>query len=85
MDKNKAEKADYVLAVEQGIIVGVFKAHEWKKATKIQFPEFNQYINGRFGFVGEEAEKEILQKYLRKRIPDEYRKKGASNPIRYNY
>jgi hypothetical protein len=85
IDKNRAEKADFILAIEQGIIVGVFKATEWKKATPKKFPEFDKYIIGRFGFEGVEADNEIKDIYLRKRIPSEYRIKGASNPIKYNY
>ena len=39
----------------------------------------------RFGFIGEEADESIKELYLRKKVPDEYRKKGAVNPIKYNY
>jgi hypothetical protein len=85
IDKKKAEQADLILSVEQGIIVGVFIATEWKKATRTKFPEFNQYINGRYGFVGHDADDDMKQLYLRKRIPNEYRKKGAAYPIKYNY
>jgi hypothetical protein len=85
IDKNKAERADLVFGVEKGIVVGVFVAEEWKKATPHQFPEFNKYVNGRWGFSGQEADSNIKEMYLRKRIPDSYRKKGASNPIKYSY
>ncbi len=85
IDKNKAERADLVLAVEKGIIIGVFVAENWKKATPNKFPEFGKYINGRWGFSGREADETVKNRYLRKRIPDYYRKKGASNPIKYNY
>lgn len=85
IDKNKAEKADYILSVEKGIVVGVFKAFEWKRARKNYFPEFTMHTNERYGFIGEDAELETQKIYMRKRIPSEYRKKGASNPIKYNY
>lgn len=85
LDKSKAEKADFVLSIEKGIVVGVFKALEWKRARKQYFPEFNIHTNSRYGFIGIEAESEIQNLYLRKRIPSEYRKKGASNPIKYNF
>jgi len=81
----RAKKADFVLAVEKGIIVGVYRALEWQLARKQYFPEFENHTNKRFGFIGEEANKDIQEQYLRKRIPEEYRKKGASNPIKYNY
>lgn len=80
----KAAQADYVLAVKQGVICGIFVIEQWKEAKKINFPEFNVDIEGRFGFVGKEAEDSIKQLYMRKRIPDKFRQKGASNPIKYN-
>jgi hypothetical protein len=81
----RAKKADYVLAVEKGIIVGVYKPIEWKLARKQYFPQFENHTNNRYGFIGEEANKEIKEMYLNKKISEEYRKKGASNPIKYNY
>jgi len=85
LDKSKAEKADYILSVEKGIVVGVYKAFEWKRARKQYFPEFSVHTNSRYGFIGVEAESEIQNLYMRKRIPGEFRKKGASNPIKYNF
>ncbi|MCK0206323.1 LEM-3-like GIY-YIG domain-containing protein [Ornithobacterium rhinotracheale] len=85
LDVKRAERAEYVLAVEKGLIVGVFKPREWHKARKNYFPEFSNHTNKRYGFIGDEAEKEIQDFYLRKRIPDEFRKRGAANPIKYNY
>lgn len=81
----KAAQADYVLAVKQGVICGIFVIEQWKEAKKINFPEFNVDIEGRFGFVGKEAEDSIKQLYMRKRIPEKFRQKGASNPIKYNF
>lgn len=85
LDVERAKRTEYVLAVEKGIIIGTYKALDWKLARKQHFPEFENHTNKRFGFIGEEAEKEINELYIRKRVPDEYRKKGASNPIKYNY
>jgi len=85
LSKKKAEEADYVVANSQGIIIGVYKPILWLKATKENFPEFTFHIKNRYGFHGEEAPIEIKEMYLRKRIPDAYRKKGAANPIRYSY
>ncbi len=85
VDRSKAEKADYVLSVEKGIVVGVFKVHEWKTAIKEHFPEFSTHTDKRSGFTGEDAEPEVLQKYMRKRIPSSFRRRGAVNPIKYNY
>lgn len=85
IDRKKAEKAEYILSIVQGIIVGVHVADEWKEATVQNFPEFNIDRSGRYGFNGKEADQVIKQMYLRKRIPDQYRKKGASNPIKYSF
>jgi hypothetical protein len=40
---------------------------------------------GRLGFVGRDAPPEIKRLYVGKRLPDEYRKKGAANPIKYTW
>lgn len=85
LDVERAQKAEYVLALEKGIIVGIFKPLQWHLARKQYFPEFEIHTNKRYGFIGEEAENEIQKLYLRKRIPEEYRKRGASNPVKYNY
>ena len=85
INKKKAQKAEYILAVMQGLIVGVFKAYEWKEAVIKNFPEFHINSPGRYGFIGEEAEESIKKRYIRKRVPDKYRKKGAANPIKYNF
>ena len=47
------------------------------------FPEFGKYVNKRWGFVGKEAEKEIQNLYLHKRIPTDLILK--QNPIRYSW
>lgn len=79
----RAKKADYILAVEKGIIKGVFVAEEWRSATLVNFPQFGLNIPGRKAFVGYEAPLEIQEAYLNKRIPAHYRSNGQ--PIRYNY
>jgi uncharacterized protein len=78
----KARKAEVVLATVQGIIKGAFIADEWLEATAANFPG-RQDSPGRFGFNGREASDDILGLYVSKRVPDEYRKRGASNPIKY--
>lgn len=85
LDVKRAERAEYILALEKGIIVGVFIVDTWFKAVIENFPEFTLADSKRFGFVGKEASKEIKKLYLRKKIPIEFRDKGASNPIKYNF
>jgi hypothetical protein len=84
MSKEKAEKAEYVLAVSKGLIRGVFKPTRWMDATPEHFPGIEP-MPGRIGFEGEIAEPHICEIYLRKKVPDEYRKRGAANPIKYSY
>lgn len=78
----RARQADYVLATRQGVIVGAFVAERWLPATEQNFPGFPPRP-GRHGFVGREAPLEIQRQYVGKRVPDEYRKQGAANPIKY--
>ncbi|MCC7084527.1 MAG: hypothetical protein IT427_05930 [Pirellulales bacterium] len=84
ISKSKAEQAEVILATRRGLIVGAFIAHQWLPATTANFPE-REEAPGRMGFVGEEAPLEIKKMYVGKRVPDEFRKKGAANPIKYTW
>lgn len=84
VNKAKAEKAEVVLASRQGEIVGAFVACRWLEATSENFPEHDP-IPGRFGFEGEEANDDIKNLYVGKRVPDKFRKRGAANPIKYTW
>lgn len=85
INEDKAKQAEVILATVQGQIVGAFTAHNWLRATPENFPGLAEAEGapGRWGFVGEEAPEEIKRLYVGKRVPDEYRKRGAANPIRY--
>jgi hypothetical protein len=83
-----AGKCKYVLAVTRGLIIGVFKVMEWLPATKNNFPDLfyvgNGTSEGRYGFIGDDdVPGEVRLRYMHKRVPDEYRKRGAAFPIRY--
>lgn len=80
----KAQQAEVVLSVRHGIIIGVFVVENWLPATRENFP-LREPVPGRYGFVGERAGREIEKIYLGKKLPENYRKKGASNPIKYNF
>jgi hypothetical protein len=71
-----------VLAIVKGIIKGAFIADEWLEATAANFPG-RQDVPGRYGFNGREAPDDVQRLYVDKRLPDEYRKRGAANPIKY--
>ena len=84
ISKSKAEKAEVVLATRQGLIVGAFIADRWLEATAANFPGHGD-MPGRLGFIGHEAPSDIRALYVGKRVPDEYRKPGAANPIKYTW
>jgi len=77
LNKENAEQAEVVLATRLGLIIGAFIPHRWLDATTENFPG-RSTDKGRIGFEGEEAPQEIQKLYVGKRVPDEYRKKGAS-------
>ena len=81
---SRAKRAEVVLAVRRGIIVEVFVPEKWLPATAENF-EGRAPVPGRYGFVGEFGDQSMRKKYLGRRIPDSFRKKGAANPIRYSY
>ena len=83
IDPRKAAKAELVLAVQRGIIIGVYKPLEWLPATPENFPGTTVNRDGRWGFNGKEASDDIARLYLRHRIPDSMRRRGAANPVRY--
>lgn len=80
----KAKQAEVVLAVSQGLVRGAFVATEWLPATAENFPG-REPARGRFGFVGEQAPEPLRAPYIGKRVPEEYRKRGAANPVRYTW
>ena len=84
ISKSKAKQADVILATQQGLIVGAFVAHEWLEATAANFPG-RADAPSRLGFIGQEAAVEMRDLYVGKRVPDEYRKRGAANPIKYTW
>lgn len=83
IDPKRAERAEYVLAVRQGIIIGVYKAEKWVSASSGKFRGVGEDQTGRWGFIGYAAPTQIWQAYIRRRVPDSFRKRGAANPIRY--
>jgi hypothetical protein len=81
---SKAKQAEVILATLQGLIVGAFIARDWLEATSQNFSG-REDRPGRFGFIGEEAPSAIRDLYVGKRVPDDYRKPGSANPIKYTW
>jgi len=82
INSDRARKHNLVLAHRRGIVVGAFRPIDWLPSTTANFP---WHIGGenRWGFVGEPADEETARLYLRKRVPEAYRAKGAANPVRF--
>jgi hypothetical protein len=85
LDPKRAEKAEIVLAVSQGLIVDAFVADKWLEATPKNFPGAPVLTNKRWGFEGHKAPEAIAKLYVRRRLPDAMRKRGAANPIKYSF
>lgn len=64
----------YVFSVTNGIVKDVYKIHNW------------YYVEDRerYAFNGERADKKILERYIGKRIPDTYTRKGIASPVLYS-
>lgn len=83
ISKSRAEKAEVILTTYQGEIRAAFIADEWLEATPENFQGRGTPGSKRFGFIGREASPDIQELYVGKRVPDEFRKRGVANPIRY--
>jgi hypothetical protein len=79
----RAMKYKLVLAHNRGLVLGAFRPKKWLPATKANFPWLEKDCPDRIGFEGDPAEEEVARLYERKRVPDEYRPKGAANPVRF--
>ena len=82
-------KGRLVLARLRGMIVGAYRPSEWLPATRENFADliktYNFFIDGDMlgyhGFVGEDAEPEVWDYYVGKRVPKRF--PLAQNPRRY--
>lgn len=78
----KAERYKLVLAHVRGVVRGAFRPTKWLRGTAENFPS-DGGIPGRVGFDGIRAEPEVWDRYVLKRVPEKYRKRGAQAPARY--
>ena len=78
----RARKYNLVLAHHNGIVVGAFRPREWMQWSPENFPG-RDGVEKRCGFVGEPVDEEIARLYIHKRVPEQYRVKGAANPVRF--
>ena len=87
ISEHRVKQADYVLAVINGIVRGIFVAEHWLPATPDNFPatRFAETSSSRLGFYGKKAPEEVWKHFVGergKRLPEGARHKGQ-NPIRY--
>jgi uncharacterized protein len=82
INPERARKHKLVLAHRRGIVVGVFRPTEWLPSTTANF-RWHIGNENRWGFVGDPADEETARIYMRKRVPEAYRAKGAANPVRF--
>ena len=79
LDVGRAEQYALVLAHSHGIVRGAFRPERWMQATSENFPGRGDEPD-RWGFVGREAEPEVADYYVGKRVPDDLR---GQSPVRY--
>lgn len=69
----RANKADFVIAVSGGIIKAVYSDLKWRRIEDTERLEFD----------GTPAPQDVLDKFVGKRIPQEYRQQGNASPCQY--
>lgn len=75
--EDKIKKVKFVLAKINGIIVDVFEAEKWLKASYKNFGLlYRKKDEGRFGFIGYRADKAICDLVIGKKLPKKYRKQN---------
>ena len=83
MNRSKACEYDLVLARVGRFVVGAYKVDKWIDWAPGAFPYDPEGLDGRIGFVGTRADKNIWNHYVNKRVPANLLPKGAMNPFRY--
>lgn len=87
ISRQRAEKAQYVLAIIHGVVHGVFVPTNWYPATAENFPpaRFSATDSRRLGFFGLRASADVWEHYVGlhgTRLPENMR--HGQNPIRYH-
>ena len=81
---NRAKNYKLVLGHVRGLVVCAYRPEKWLEARRDNFPGLLAGdVPGRRGFVGERAESIVWDYYVRKRVPERYRRRGAANPVRF--
>ena len=85
VNRDRLDGYKLVLAHVNGEVIGAYRPTEWLPATVANFPGLPGHSDTpeRWGFNGAEAEPEVWRRYVGKRVPEQYRLRGAANPVRY--
>jgi len=75
----RRERARFVCAVFEGVVLGVYEVEQWRKASP---PQGQTWIGERWEFDGIPAKDPVRSKYLGRRVAS-YFPHGAQTPIRY--
>lgn len=66
LSRKRAETVDFVLAVDRGVVVGVFKPLSWAPARATDFPDIRNLVDEphRLAFQGERAPNDVWEFYV---------------------
>jgi hypothetical protein len=78
----RAQNLDYVLAVKDREIIGVFTPSQWLPATPANFPDQPPTTPNRIGFVGDPAPPAIQTRYVGYLVPT--KKRGDRREFHYH-
>lgn len=79
INPNEASKHPYILSVTDGIVKEIYYANKWEKVTEGILEDI-----GRYQFEGYVVNnKKMRDRFLNKRIPSKYSKKGMASPYLY--
>ncbi|MBD5413601.1 MAG: hypothetical protein HDR52_04135 [Treponema sp.] len=90
LNKDKADRADYVVGVADGIVRSVYEFADRTKWREVRYcPELaddeelreNPNYLGRFAFSGKETSSDVQQRYVGREIDFSF----GMNPVRYNF
>lgn len=90
LSKDKADMADYIVGVANGIVRGVYEFADKVKWREVRYcPELaeddevleNPKYMERYAFSGKEAASDIQKKYVGRKIDFTF----GMNPVRYNF
>lgn len=71
----RVKSCKYVFAASGGVIKGVFEPEKWEEHPNEP---------GRYRFEGKDAPKEIQDRFIGKRLPEEYKRQGTRSSFLYS-